>query len=280
MKLAIAVSTPEVSASPIGITGKDFLAITRQCAALGYHGIELMPQNPDNHVLKQVMAAIQKNKLEVPMIGTGLIYALDRLTLFAPESQLRVEALARVKVCVDWAREFGAMVSLGGVRGRMPDYEAGSISAATQVLTELCTYADSKNVKLVLEPINRYENNFVNTAREGLAFLKMLNTSVCGLLLDLFHVNIEESSFIDAIFAAGHLLWHVHLADSNRWPPGYGHFDFAAIFRMLKAAGYQGYISAELLGLPTEQQALQQTAQLLLPLLAAIQKERPIQRCW
>jgi len=115
--------------------------------------------------------------------------------------------------------------------------------------------------RLVLEPVNRYEGDIVITAEEGLGLIDEVGHSHLGLLLDTYHVNIEESSLTEPFrrgMAAGRL-WHVHLGDSNRLPPGQGHIDFPSIVAALSESGYQGYLSAELLARPDPDTAAEAT---------------------
>ena len=77
------------------------------------------------------------------------------------------------------------------------------------------------------------------------------NPSCVGVLWDLFHSNIEDPSFDVAIRRIGKKMKHVHLADSNRWFPGFGHIDFAAVMKKLKESGFDGYASYECLNLPS-----------------------------
>ena len=98
-------------------------------------------------------------------------------------------------------------------------------------------------------------------AAEGLAFVDQADHPALGLLLDTYHVNIEEASWTDPfrqVMAAGRL-WHVHLGDNNRLPPGKGLINFAAILETLRQVGYHGYLSAELLAKPDPDTAAQQT---------------------
>jgi 5-keto-L-gluconate epimerase len=105
-----------------------------------------------------------------------------------------------------------------------------------------------------------------------LAFLIDLNHPAVGLLVDNFHVNIEENSWTEPFrqaMTAGKL-FQVHLGDNNRLPPGQGLIDFAAILATLHATGYNGWLSAELLGIPDPDSAGQQTIDTMSHLMKAI----------
>jgi len=114
---------------------------------------------------------------------------------------------------------------------------------AVPILAELCRFASDHAVKLVLEPLNRYSTPHCSTARDALAIASQVDS--LGMMLDTFHMNIEEDSFEDALRAAGKRLWHTHFADNNRKMPGSGHIDFGIIVRCLQDIGYSGYASFE-----------------------------------
>jgi sugar phosphate isomerase/epimerase len=79
-----------------------------------------------------------------------------------------------------------------------------------------------------------------------------------GILADTFHMNIEEPIIEESLKKYGDLIKHIHFADSNRWPPGYGHTDFKSIVETLKQIGYEGYISFEMLPMPDPDTAARQ----------------------
>ena len=111
-------------------------------------------------------------------------------------------------------------------------------------------YAASRNAGLVIEPLNRYESNFVNTIADGLRLIDALDVRNVGLLADLFHMNIEEASIAGSIREAGSRIGHVHFADSNRRAPGMGHTDFTPIVAALRDINYRGWASVEAFPLP------------------------------
>lgn len=110
--------------------------------------------------------------------------------------------------------------------------------------------SENEEVNLALEPINRYESDLINTVGAGLNLLEKIQMENIGLLLDTFHMNIEEPSITESLASAKGRLFHVHIADSNRWFPGAGHIDFKAIVDVLDQINYHGFLSAEILPLP------------------------------
>jgi sugar phosphate isomerase/epimerase len=99
----------------------------------------------------------------------------------------------------------------------------------------------------------------INTVESGLRFLERIAADNAGLLLDTFHMNIEEASFEQSIRMAGDRIFHVHVADSNRWYPGAGHIPFVDILAGLQHVGYDGFVSAEILPQPDPDTAARET---------------------
>ena len=95
--------------------------------------------------------------------------------------------------------------------------------------------------RLLIQPLNRYETKIINTVDEGLALLEKLNNPRVKLLLDTFHMNIEEANIASAISRAGRHIGLIHLIDNNRHALGTGHMDFKTIIRALRRAGYDGF---------------------------------------
>jgi 5-keto-L-gluconate epimerase len=139
----------------------------------------------------------------------------------------------------------------------------GARAYLVSVLQRAATRAAAGGVRLALEPLNRYESDIVNNAEEGLALVEEVGHQSVGLLLDTFHMNIEEAQYDAAIRSAARAgrLFHLHLGDSNRLAPGEGHLDFQTILASLRAVDYKGYLSAELLAHPNGDTAAANTAQ-------------------
>jgi len=125
--------------------------------------------------------------------------------------------------------------------------KAQAMDWLVSALQQCCAAARPHGVRLALEPICRYETTLVNNAAQGLELIERVGADNLGLLLDTFHMNIDEASIPDAFRNAGKYVNHIHLADSNRAAPGKGHLDFVPILQAIKDIEYTGYLSFELL---------------------------------
>ena len=125
-------------------------------------------------------------------------------------------------------------------------------------MQECAEFAARLGTTLLIEAINRYETPLLNTAAETIAALERIGRPNVAVLLDSFHMNIEEVDLGDAIRATGARLGHVHLVDSNRHAPGMGHVNFAEMIAALTEIGYRGWLSGEILPLPDDRAAATQ----------------------
>ncbi|MFQ5709346.1 MAG: 5-keto-L-gluconate epimerase [bacterium] len=252
MKLSIVLSTQPASFSALAYKGELETNILK-IANLGYDGVELAVRDPrllDSQYLSRLLS---EHNLEVPAVGTGQAYGEEELSFTHPEEKLRRQAVERIKAQIDFASHFKAQVIIGLIRGRVEDGVSREKAEhwLFEALSECANYASSVGVKLAMEPINRYETNLIVTVAEGLHLIERIGSESLGLLMDTFHMNIEEPSLEASIRAAGDKIFHCHVADSNRWYPGAGHVDFRRIVEVLGETGYDGYLSAEILPRPS-----------------------------
>ena len=185
-------------------------------------------------------------------VGTGQAYGEEGLSFSSPNDEIRRKAIERIKNHIRFASSFGAQVIIGLIRGEIEEGVDRKIVEewALEATRECAKLAQECGIYLTFEPINRYETNFINRVKEAIEFLKRLDEQNVGLLIDTFHMNIEEISIYQSIEKAKDQLTHVHVADSNRWAAGCGHLDFPRIVETLGKIGYKGYLSAEILPLP------------------------------
>ena len=125
------------------------------------------------------------------------------------------------------------------------DKKEAVIQKAIPLLNTLSRFAKDYGVHILVEPLNRYNTPFCSSAKDAFVIANKINHDNFGLLLDTFHMNIEEDSLEDTILKSRKLLRHMHLADNNRKMPGYAHINFQSIMRSLFGIGYNGYASFE-----------------------------------
>jgi len=264
MKLSVAIQTPEVPRIvPVALLCGTFEEKLAKAAALGYDGVELMTTDPTVLDARHVRDAVREAGLVVSAIGSGAVALTSGLTLLNDNPEKAARAQARLVELINFADSVAApIVTVGSLRGRLGCQRASSYGDLVQIMQRMAEAAARCNVRLAIEPLNRYESNVINTVEQGMAFIHDVGHPALGLVVDTYHVNIEECSWTSPFrqaMAAGRL-FHVHVGDNNRLSPGSGLIDFASILRTLKELGYQGYLSAELLALPDGDTAAQRTA--------------------
>lgn len=261
MRCAVTVSlVPEAASGPFVFHGDLDLACAR-AADLGFHAIELFPASGealDARLLRQVL---HRNRLELAAVGTGAGWLTRKLTLTSPDSAARRRAQQFIAALVDFAGGFGAPVILGSMQGRAEGEVSRGQALAwlAEAIEQLAPRAHACGARFYLEPLNRYESNLLNTVGDTLDFIRSLRTQNVRILADLFHMNIEEGSISSAIRAGGARIGHVHFADSNRRAVGLGHTQITEVVEALQAIGYNGYLSAEVLPLPSADEAARAT---------------------
>ncbi len=255
-KLSIVLSVQPTDFEAVAFKGS-FEANVAEIAGMGYDGVDLAIRDPGLVDAESLLAVVRRHGLEVPAVGTGQAWADERLSFTDPDPGVRRAAIERIKRHIPFAARAGAVIIIGLIRGTVKP-EAGREKAMAWLIEALqacCAAALPRGVRLVLEPINRYETTLISTVAQGLDLIERVGAANLGLLLDAFHMNIEEPSIEESIRLAGDRIFHFHVADSNRWHPGGGHLDFAGILEALRCTGYTGYISGEFLPLPDEKTA-------------------------
>jgi len=259
MKIAVAIATEDALPTAF-VVFRGIEESIRKAAEMGYDGIELALMDKDQVSVERVEPLIREHGLEIPVVSTGQVFAGHKLWFTDPDAAKRRRAVEIFKGLVDVAARFKAMVNMGRVRGFIPEGETAEVAEGrfAEAVREIAAYARPQGVDLILEPVNRYEINFINSVDEGAALMERLAIPGLKLMPDVFHMNIEDASIAGSLQAAGDLVGYVHLADSNRWAPGQGHTDFPAILGALKTIGYDRYVGVEILPYPSPDEAAEQ----------------------
>lgn len=255
--IGVSLSPEKSSFGPLLFAGD--LPRGMECAKqLGYDGVEISVLDSAKIDREELLRGLERLKLRVFALATGQTYYTDGFSLYDAAEDKRVRAVERIFGAIDLARELDCKVILGGIRGTIkgPQESVEALRArGARAIGECAEYGRERGVELLLEPINRYETNVVNTLKDGAELIAQLGARNVTLLPDTFHMNIEESDIPKNLAQAGGLVGYVHVADSNRWAPGFGHIPFAPILKQLNAMGYCGPIGVEVLPKPTSYEA-------------------------
>ena len=251
MKLSIVLSTHAAAFQAVAFKG-DFEANVAKIAGWGYDGVELAVRDPGLVNPDELESVIAEHGLVVPAIGTGQAWGEEGLSLTSDDPEIRDSAIERIVSHIALAERLDAIVILGLIRGITPEGQTHDQSMAYLVhaIRRCAAAAVGTSVRFALEPMNRYETDLIHSAAEGLELVEKVGADNFGLLLDTFHMNIEEPDILESIRTCNDRIFHFHVADSNRWHPGAGHLDFASILEELSRAGYQGFVSGEFMPLP------------------------------
>jgi len=271
MKLSVVLSTQQTSFQAATLSGglEDNM---KWLAALGYEGVELAIREPKMVSLPDLLALTSKYNLAVPAVGTGQAWNEEGLSFTDPDPKVRQAAIERIKSHVPVAAGLGAVIIIGLVRGIIKpgvSQEQG-MDWVVEALQACSQEASTMGVRLALEPINRYETSLINNVAQGLDLIERVGADNFGLLLDTFHMNIEEPSIEESIRAAGERIFHFHVADSNRLYPGGGHLDFHSILKTLKDSGYKSFVSGEFMAIPDGQTATEKSIAALKPIMQSL----------
>jgi sugar phosphate isomerase/epimerase len=255
----IVISTPGAQFSALAIK-ENFRDSIRRVAELGYDAVELHIRDPNGIDVDEIENLLNQYRLPVPTIGTGQAYGEEGLSFSDPDPEIRRKAVQRIQDQMDLAFKLSIpRVTIGLIRGTVKlGMDKGQ--AEGYVIECMVKCLDhSPAITLILEPLNRYETNLYNDTASAKEVIDRIGRPNLRMLIDTFHMNIEEPDIIQSVLRVRDYISHVHFADSNRWPPGCGHVDFKKIVSALRKIDYRGAISAEVLPKPTPEECLRLT---------------------
>ena len=268
MKLAVAIASSAAPQSAF-VVWRGFEQSIEKAATYGFRGIELALKSAEEVDPGQLDEWLAEHDMQVSCISTGQVFATSGLYFTHSDRGQREKLFEVFKGLVDLAQEHGKMVNVGRARGFYSETQSRDEVEGLFVDTarRICDYAGPLGVSLIIEPVNRYEINFVNNLDQGAELLKKVDRSNVGLMPDVFHMNIEDAQIGESLIRHGELVFYIHLADSNRLAPGQGHLDFDDVFTGLQAANFDGWASIEILPLPDPDTAARQAAETVLPII-------------
>jgi len=224
-------------AEPIEVT-------IRRLARYGYESIEISGE-PEIYDTKEVRKLLDDNGLKC--WGSVSLMFEGRDLIHADEA-VRANSAQYIKDCITMVKE------LDGYEMTIVPSQVGKVHAmdtpeqewqwAVEGLKEIYDHSEKAGVVLALEPLNRFETNFLNRADQAVLLAEAVGPN-CGVCLDVFHLNIEEADMFQAIRQAGDRLKDFHVADNNRFAPGQGAVDWERVVSTLKGIGYDGALTVE-----------------------------------
>ena len=261
MKLDFYIETPE---SPFWKNRKSFEVTLQLIAESGYNGVEFLPFYLKEIDIKYLKDQTSSYKLDIVCIASGFLSAYYGLSLSHPSENIRQLAIKNIKECINCASNLGSrFVSIGLIKGKLligQTYD-NAIKNFSKCLKECSKFAKDYGISLIIEPENRYESNILCTVAESVRLLNNLDLSNVGLLIDTYHMNIEESNIYEAVKISSKKLLHVHIADNNRLAPGKGFFDFQSFIKYLKEIGYNSFLGIEVTPSPNIDVAVKSSAE-------------------
>jgi sugar phosphate isomerase/epimerase len=255
IQTALLIATPDMpKVSYVHLFTGEIEDNVARAGRLGFDGVELLIGDPDSFASDRLAQALAAAQVKLACLNSGRLVSQFGLTLIHPERRIREEALRKFQGMVQVASRFGCAANIGLFRGAALEGKpiAYTRDLFVEILQHVCDYAALHQVRVNFEPTNRFEINFINTTSEGVDIVRRVGRGNLGLLLDLYHMYIEDPDMEEAIRSARDYVRHFHFSDSDRWPAGLGHggFDFRALVRLLKEIGYSGFLSEGLV--PTE----------------------------
>ncbi len=231
------------------LTAANLPGLLATISAMGFDGVELPLENAGDLVPEATAVQLAEHGLSAWVVGAMApgrdLVATDDRSVAATQSYLRA--------CIDLAAAVGAPAVCGpfyaqtGRVWRLTADEREAAYAEWRVnLSPVVAYAAEHDVRIGIEPLNRYETSLVNTVDQALTALgSLLDDGSVGLALDTYHLNIEERSSADALRAAGEHLVHLQVCGNDRGAPGGDQTDWPAIIKALDDIGYTGGLTIE-----------------------------------
>ncbi len=228
----------------------DCLKYVSKCAKLGFDVIEIAAHHLNSYSpahIAEVAKAARDNGIT---LTSGLGPSATR-NLSSPDPEIRKAGRAFFEETLTNLAKLDIHIIGGALHSYWPiDYskpvdKAGDRARGLEGISSLADFANNLGINLCLEVLNRFENHVINTAAEGVAFVQEVGKPNVKVMLDTFHMNIEEDSFSDAIRTAGPLLGHFHTGENNRRVPGKGRLPWHEIGAALREINYQGAVVME-----------------------------------
>jgi D-psicose/D-tagatose/L-ribulose 3-epimerase len=233
-------------ASPF--TTEKHYEVLKKIKEIGFDGVEISYENKGDIDFPRVKGAIGEIGLECSSICGAFGPGRD----LRGTTQEQETAIQYIKDCVDAAYELGSDIFAGpfySVVGRANIEPASSRTEQWKTVVsntkEVCKYAEDRGIYIGLEPLNRFETDFINICDDAMKMVEDVDSPMLKIHLDTFHMNIEEKSPALAVLKANQKLYHVHTCENDRGAPGTGNIDWKSLKDALTAVSYDPYLVIE-----------------------------------
>ena len=224
------------------------LGLLQKVKDFGYDAVEFAIEDMSGGHLAKIKAEVDRLGLETLLCGA---FGPNR-SLIDPDEKVRREGIKYIRDLLKVCEVLGAKTIVGPTYSvGLYDHilEAGGRERAennfVESLKEIAPDAHALDVHIAIEPLNRYETNFINLGVDAMRLIELVNSPAIGLHLDPYHMNIEEPSFAGPIEQAGDKLYHFHICENDRGTAGTGTINWGEIATALKKINYDYYLSVE-----------------------------------
>ena len=226
----------------------EHIALFPKIKKMGFNGVEIAVEDPDLLDLKTIKTALMDHQL-IPIICGA----------FGPSRDLTHADPAIHQVCFDYIERCfdicnyldtdflaGPIYSAVGKARRLSDEDRKKeFDLAVRNLQKVCHQAQGRGLSIAIEPLNRFETDLINTCSDVVKLIQCIDSPSAKILLDSFHMTLEERDLAEAVKTAGDQLIHLQVSENHRGIPGTGQTHWARLKAGLTAIDYQGFISIE-----------------------------------
>ena len=215
----------------------------------GFDGVEVSMFNPAEFAAADIRRGLEANQLEATVCSV----LTGGLSLISEDADVRRRTVQHLKDCAKAAADATAEVIAGPLYspvGYLPGRRrtADEWKWAVDGLQQAAPAFEQHGITLAIEPLNRFETYFLNTAADAARLCDEVNHPSVGVLFDTFHANIEEKDIATGYRTVGRHLKHVHTCENDRGIPGTGHVEWKSVFQALSDLNYDGWLTIESFG--------------------------------
>ena len=215
----------------------------------GFDGAEVPLFRPADFATKDIRQGLEQNGLECTICSV----LPKPLSMISDDADVRKKTRTHMEDCIKTAADVGAKIMAGPLYspvGYLPGRRrtADEWQWAVECYQAIGPVLARHNITIAIEPLNRFETYFLNTAADAVALCDQINHPNVGILFDTFHANIEEKDIAAAYRLVGRYLKHVHTCENDRGIPGSGHVEWKDVFQVLRDVRYDGWLTIESFG--------------------------------